>query len=204
MWVAFLQIFILIDVLIIGLLAPYLYRHARAHFKPEQHDAHAENADAALPAAVKARILKDSEAKFEAVVNHSITELQHNLQHTTTEVNTMIKKLSVDVVNNELEQYRDGLAKLHTQAEKDLGDFKQKMEGHETEMKQKLADEMTVEKQRLVKQLDTKLGDAVSSFLLDTLQHNVDLGSQSAYLLSVLEEHKAEFIKEVSDETPTA
>jgi hypothetical protein len=173
-------------------------------FKPEEHDAHAENTDAALPAAVKARILKDSEAKFEAVVSHSITQLQHNLQHTTDEVNTMIKKLSVDVVNNELEQYRGGLAKLHTQAEKDLGDFKQKMEGHEGEMKQKLAEEMAIEKQHLVKQIDAKLADAVGSFLVDALGHNVDLGSQSAYLMSVLEEHKAEFIKEVSDETPAA
>lgn len=203
MWVAFLQIFILVDVLIIGLLAPYLYRHGKAHFKPEKH-AHVDEADPVLPAAVKSRLLKDAEAKFEVIVNHSATQLQHNLQRTTDDIDGMIKKMAVEVVTKEIDQYKGELDKLHTKAAQDLGNFKEKMESHEAEMKQKLAEEMAVEKQRLVKQIDTKLGDAVSSFLIDTLQHNVDLGSQSAYLMSVLEEHKAEFIKEVGDETPAA
>jgi hypothetical protein len=203
MWVAFLQIFILVDVLIIGLLAPAIYRHARAHFEPEKH-AHQEPTDMTLPQATKERLLKDSETKFETTVTHAISQLQHNLQTTTDDINNLIKKLAVEVVSKELEQYRDGLAKLHTEAQKDLGGFKQVMDGHEAEMKAKLAEEMTVEKQRLVKQIDTKLGDAVSSFLLETLQHNVDLGSQSTYLMAVLEEHKAEFAKEVGDETPAA
>jgi hypothetical protein len=45
----------------------------------------------------------------------------------------------------------------------------------------------------------------VASFLNETLQHNVDLGGQTEYLLSMLEEHKADFIREVgSDETKSA
>jgi len=41
----------------------------------------------------------------------------------------------------------------------------------------------------------------VASFLTETLQHNVDLGAQSAYLTAMLEEHKADFAKEVADES---
>ena len=56
------------------------------------------------------------------------------------------------------------------------------------------------EKQQLIAQIDTKLADAVTSFLVETLGHNVDLGAQSDYLISVLDEHKAEFTKRVTDE----
>ena len=60
---------------------------------------------------------------------------------------------------------------------------------------------MLAEKQRLLQQIDTKLADAVASFLMETLQHNVDLGAQSAYLTAMLEEHKTDFAKELSDES---
>jgi hypothetical protein len=43
------------------------------------------------------------------------------------------------------------------------------------------------------------LGDAVASFLIDTLQHEVDLGAQTNYLIKTLDEHKDELKKEVDD-----
>jgi hypothetical protein len=48
--------------------------------------------------------------------------------------------------------------------------------------------------------MDTKLADAVTSFLMETLQHNVDLGAQSAYLTAMLDEHKDELVKGVKHE----
>ena len=68
------------------------------------------------------------------------------------------------------------------------------------ELEAKMTDELATEKQLLAQQVDTKLGDAVASFLAETLQHNVDLGAQSAYLTAMLDEHKAELIKGVRDE----
>lgn len=194
----FLQVFILIDVLVIGLLAPAIYRHARAHFKPTKQPELGQPTE--VSAAVKARLLKEAEAKFTATLTHSVEQLQHNLDGTTNDINNLIKKLAVEMVNKELQKYKEGLVNLHEQAQKDFSGFKQTMDGHEAELKAKLAAEMKTEQDRLVKQIDTKLGDAVSSFLLETLQHNVDLGSQGAYLMSVLEEHKADFVKEVGNE----
>jgi hypothetical protein len=44
------------------------------------------------------------------------------------------------------------------------------------------------------------LADAVASFLIETMQHNVDLGAQSTYLTTMLEEHKTELTKGIIDE----
>jgi hypothetical protein len=41
----------------------------------------------------------------------------------------------------------------------------------------------------------------VVSFLIETLQHDIDLGAQSAYLTKVLEEHKDDFKQGVSSES---
>jgi phenylpyruvate tautomerase PptA (4-oxalocrotonate tautomerase family) len=67
-------------------------------------------------------------------------------------------------------------------------------------MQARLAEELANEKQRLAQLLDTKLADAVASFLVETLGKEVDLGAQAAYLTSMLEAHKDELIKGVTDE----
>ena len=80
-------------------------------------------------------------------------------------------------------------------------DLTTKLEQHHAEMEAKLSEEIAAEKQRLIEQIDTKIADTVTSFIIETMQHNVDLGAQGAYLTSMLEEHKAELAKGISDET---
>ena len=63
-----------------------------------------------------------------------------------------------------------------------------------------MTEEITNEKEKLIQQIDTRLADAVTSFLIETLGHNVDLGAQNKYLIEMLEEHKPELIKGVKDE----
>jgi hypothetical protein len=79
-----------------------------------------------------------------------------------------------------------------------MGGVSQEVAKHESEVKAKITQELEADKQRLIQQIDTKLADAVGSFLVEALGNNVDLGSQNAYLAQLLEEHKGEFKKEVS------
>ncbi len=203
----FLQIFLLVDVFIMGVLVAVAVRHANAHFRPAKHEAGKPQpavADEHLPTAVKEHLLKTSQDQFQLMLERSIGQLQHNLGDTSEQINNLIKNLATEVVSSELEQYRANLGRLHAQAEKDLGGIKQAMDGYQTELRAQVAQELEAEKQQLIKQIDTKLSDAVGSFLIETLQHNVDLGSQAAYLTAVLEEHKADFIREVADEAQPA
>lgn len=203
----FIQIFLVVDVFIMGVLAAAAWRHAYAHFRPAKHEPESPQPLAAtepLPAAVKEHLLKVSQDQFQSMLHQSINHLQSDLEDTTEQINNLIKRLATGVVSDELDQYRANLARLHEQAEKDLGGIKQEVNAYQTEIRAKVAQELEAEKQRLIKQIDTKLADAVGSFLLETLQHNVDLGSQTAYLTAMLEEHKADFIQEVADEAQPA
>jgi uncharacterized protein YjbJ (UPF0337 family) len=132
------------------------------------------------------------------VLNHSVDLLQHDLESTSEQINGLVKRFAGEIVGDEMERYRSELTKLHKQAETDMGSIKQAISGHQAEIEAKMAQELAAEKQRLISQIDTKLSDAVGSFLIETLQHNVDLGNQSDYLVALLEEHKAEFKQEVT------
>jgi ElaB/YqjD/DUF883 family membrane-anchored ribosome-binding protein len=206
----FLQIFLIINVFIMGILAAIAVRHAYAHFRPaptepdKPHPSRPTYQAVHLPPQVKERLLKAAQSNFQAVLDHTATELQRDLKSTSNQLNRQLEKIGTEIVNNETKRYHDMLEELRLQAETALRSSQAEIGGHQAEIKAKLDADMAAEQQRLIQQIDTKLGDAMASFLLETLQHNVDLGAQSAYLTATLEQHKADFTREVGHETPTA
>jgi len=339
----FLQIFLIVNVFLIGGLTVVAFQHAYAHFRPHANDSEKPQGQAVrLPAEIKERLLRTSQANFQTILDHSAAELEHDLKATTTRLNKHLERLGLEIVGDETKRYRmeldglraqgetaisqaqtefttiikdemqryhaslDGLRNqseatiggaqaeiagaikgeteryqtslnsLRNQAETAIGGgqaeitgvlknevqhyqaslegLRNKAEttisevqteitetiknetqryrasldglssqtevaisetqaeilGHQTEIKAKLAElkaqlmpklteEIALEKQHLIQQIDTKLADAMTSFLIDALQHNVDLGAQSDYLLATLEEHKADFTQEIND-----
>jgi hypothetical protein len=196
-----LQIFLLVDVFIIGALTTTALRHAHAHIKDRKHrpgDVRPATID--ISAATKERLLKASQDRFQTMLDDSIKRLQHDLQDTSEQINNLTKRLATEVVSSELDHYRGDLAKLHDQTVKNLEGIKKEIDEHRADIKAKVVQELEAEKQELIKRIDTKLADAVGSFLDETLQHNIDLGAQGAYLIAMLEENKANFVDEVTNE----
>lgn len=206
-----LQAFLLINVFFIGVLATVAMQHAIAHFRPRSKIEKRAEPVAGLSPAMRKQILEAAQADFQAVLEKSAVELQRELHGTAVSLNQRIAKTGAEVVNYEMERYRAQLADLRKQAETAIGgaqaeitthqaDLKAKLTEKQAKLEAKLAEDMAAEKQRLIRQMDTKLADAVVSFLTETLQHEVDLGAQSRYLISQLEEHKAELSKGMADE----
>ena len=193
----YLQIFLFADVFIIGLLVPYIFRHANAHLNRDKAESTETNQPQLSPAA-KERLLKASEDQFQKALNHSVDVLQHDLEASAGQINSLVTRFAGVIVGDEMERYRSELAKLSQQAATDMSSVKHAISSHQAEIEAAYKKELELEKERLLKQIDTKLGDAVGSFLIETLQHNVDLGNQAEYLVGMLEEHKADFTKEVA------
>ena len=210
----FLQVFLIFNIFLIGALTTIAVQHAYAHFRPhplEVKKVHPLQQNAHLPREVREHLLEASQEKFEAVLDHSAVELEHDLGIVATQLNKRLEKLGAEIVGNELERYHTDIEKLRLQAQTAIGGAQIEIAAHQTELKAQLATEMAAEKERfivqmaaekqqLIEQIDAKLADAVASFLMETLQHNVDLGSQTAYMVALLEEHKADFKRELSDE----
>ncbi len=199
----FLQAFLLVNVFIIGALSAVAVRHAYAHFRPpapEPEKQHVTKQSVHLPPEVRERLLEAAQANFQKVLDRSADELQHDLGATTTLLNNHLEKLGTEIVGSEMDRYQTELDQLRQQAETSMTGASAEIIEHQTELKAKLAEEIAAEKARLVQQIDSRLADAVASFLIETLQHNVDLGAQSTYLTAMLEEHKADFVRGVADE----
>jgi len=193
----YLEAFLVFDIFLMGVLATEAWRHWLAHRNPEKHDAdHRESIH--LPPAVRERMLEEAQASFEKVLKETTRDLQTDLASTAEDIKKHVEAVREAETNKELEHYKTVIAELQNQTKNDTADFDKELSKQKAELKAKLATELADEKRRLLNQIDTKLADAVTSFLMETLQHEVDLGAQSAYLTKMLEEHKADFEREVS------
>jgi FAD/FMN-containing dehydrogenase len=196
----FLQLFLLLDVLLIGIVGAIAARHARKHFGKTGaviNDTPQDKPGGELPAAVKRRMLEAAELRFQNSLNRTSRQLESDLDATATRINKLLDHQVTGVVSTELAQYRAQLAKLRSETEASFGAASKEIVEHQAALRQAMHTAVAKEQAALIEQLDTKLADAVTSFLIETLGHNVDLGNQTEYLISMLEEHKTDFINEV-------
>ena len=214
MSLTFLQAFLIINILIIGILIAIAIRHLLAHLRPQPEEhrlAHSNENSIKLPKEVKEKLLKTAQINFQTVLDHSASELQRDLKITATQVNHRLEKLSQQMINDEMKLYHTSLEELRQQAEANIKAAQVEIDNHQAELKGQLAikqaeleaemqQEVAAEKQSLLEQIDTKLADAVMALLTETLGHNVDLGAQNAYLIATLEEHKKDLKKGLIDE----
>jgi hypothetical protein len=198
----FFTLFLIINAFIVGGLLTLAIQHAYAHFRPHKEEKKAATVDhsAHLPPAIREQLLANAQKKYQTMLDQSALDLQKDLGSTAHVLTTQLHKIGGKIVNDELDQYKNALRDMHVQADDAINGGRKDIEAYQAEMKTKLSDEVVAEKARLIAQIDTKLSDAVVSFLIETLQHDVDLGAQSAYLTKTLEQHKEEFKKGVSDE----
>jgi FAD/FMN-containing dehydrogenase len=197
----FLQLFLLLDVLLIGVVGAVAMRHARAHFRGDKNVVNSPSRDQAietLPPAIKRRMLEAAELKFQNSLNKTSKQLESELDDTATRINKLLDHQVTGVVSTELAQYRAQLAKLRSETEASFGAASKEIVEHQAALREAMESAVSKEQAALIAQIDTKLADAVASFLTETLGHNVDLGAQATYLTSVLEEHKDEFKREIS------
>lgn len=198
-----LQAFLYFNVFLIGVLIVFAVQHAYAHFKPHEHDAERHVAtpqNGHIPPALREQLIAAAQKQYQTVLTRAATELEKDLESTAAGIKQNVEKLGSETVGKELEHYKATIEALEKQTTDTISGMHQEISSHQEELKAKLTENVEAEKQRLVAQIDTKLADAVASFLSETLQHNVDLGAQAPYLISVLEEHKAELAKGITDE----
>lgn len=197
----FLEIFLIIDAFIIGVVATFALRHGLAHFRPEKHDAEPQPRpqNGHLDPEARKQMQEKALTNFQAVIDRASTQLQGDLQASEARLTGQLEKLSKEIINKEMARYHDELDRIRQRAENADKSAETELSQHQVALKAKMEQEIAEEKQRKVEQLDARISDAVTSFLLETLGHEADLGAQSKYLLAQLEAHKSEIIDGVKD-----
>jgi hypothetical protein len=214
----YLHLFLLVNAFLVGILTTIAIQHARAHFRKTTEEESAPiirpktpKTDR-LPQAMREKLLEISRVRYQSSLNRAISELEKNLALSTNQITKRLDKFGVEIVSSEMKRYKTTLDRLREKTEAEIGgaqlevakhqaDIKAEMDKKRTEMQTNLANEINAKRQELISKIDTKLSDAVASFLVETMQHDIDLGAQMPYLLKSLENHKAELKKELSHES---
>ena len=196
----FLEIFLYVDVFIIGVVASIAFRHARAHYRPrhESKTTQLHPSEQPLSKELREKLTLEAEAKYQKQLEAAVEHLSKELGITSDKINQVVDKLSADLLSREKAAYEHILKEYQQQAEAKLDAAKSESVSYQAELKAKLDETAASEKQRLITLIDNKLADSLMAFILEAMGHEVDLGAQEPYLLKVLEEHKDEFKRAVN------
>lgn len=153
-----------------------------------------------LSADTVARLEQATKTAFEQAVSHAGERFNSDLDGTSERLNQLIIKLTTEVVEKELEQYRQSLVKAREEAVASLHKMQDEVSKQETSIKADL--DAVVEQRRtfMLDQLDKRIGQVVAGYLVESLGRGVDLGAQQAYLLDSLERNKEALKKDIRGE----
>ena len=123
-------------------------------------------------------------ARQQTAVKQKLAERQEAIERQLTEHESQLSAL--------LKARESRLAEHQARLDADLLEHQRAHEAKRAELEAALDQEIANKRAHYEKQLDEKLSETLAAFLTESLGHDVDLGAQKQYLLSVLDEHKDE------------
>lgn len=154
-----------------------------------------------LSTAERTKLEQVAATAFTAAVEQATNRFGTDLDGTSERLNQLIVRLTTEVVERELEQYRQSLAAARTKALDSLTAMQQAIEQREQSLQSGVDAELTKRRDFLLARLDAKLGEAASAYIVESLGNGADLGAQRSFLIDSLERHKADLKQEFADES---
>lgn len=142
---------------------------------------------------------KNTQSAFEFAVNEAARKLHADLEATSANLNRLIVRLTTEVVEKELEDYRQSLAAARQTALGSLEQMQKAVEQKQLSLESDMDSELAKRREHLMRQLDEKLGQAVSAYIVESLGQGADLGAQKAFLLRSLERNKEMLKQDLKD-----
>ncbi len=119
-------------------------------------------------------------------------------------LNNAVDNLSIhisDMANNslagEFEKYQVSLQALRDQSIQEFSKLQKELDARRTQLTEHLDKIIQQEGEKRLGSLDERMNDVVSSYLIESLGNQVDLGAQSAYIFDMLHEHKDEIKRDI-------
>jgi replication-associated recombination protein RarA len=140
---------------------------------------------------------KEAEGDLKEVLSKVARAFDEQLSGTTQRLSQHVEEVADKVMQDELTKYQNTLNELRQASVERLSQVQGEIEKRREQMEADLVAEIASEKQRQLEGFDDKIADVVSAFLVEVLGNQADLGAQSHYLMSVLEENKDELKKAI-------
>lgn len=206
-----LALFLALNAFLLGVFVTWAIRHWHRHLRPSTLSSVPPASQIQFPAELRNQLVERAKQRLEESLDNSSHQFGGDLDKTSARLNALLEKFGSDIINDEMNLFQSRLKEIREETATAFHGAQSQVKAHEqeletainarrVELEAQLNQTMLAEQQRLVSQLDTKLSDAVTSFLLEALGKEVDLGAQTPYLVSLLDAHKDELKKEVGYE----
>lgn len=195
----FLQILLAINVLIVALCLFWIFSlHAKLHeaMIPKKYEIDADISKV-FSKEERASIKQGIEAQLEKVVKKSTKELHSSLASATDDISIKTNDMIAGLIGKEVAAYKNDLENIRSQMLGEAKKLQSNIVAQEKQLKSDLKIAIEHDRQVQLDVLDRRLSDIVSSYIIESLDQNVDLGSQMKYIIDSLEANKNEIKKDI-------
>lgn len=194
----------LVFVLIVGLIgmgiinaasllwAGYLDRKLRGKPTPKHYDVHIEGTKV-FPEVDRQAV----EAKAEVLLVEAVDKAAAKLQTSLGKTSEIMAKNIETATAQELQKYHANLEQLTQQSVAVFNQLQADVEQRRAELFKQLETEVAAEREKRMDNFNAKLNDVVTSYLLESLGSQVDLGAEAPYIFEVLAAHKEDIKRDV-------
>jgi len=152
-----------------------------------------------LPLEVRERLEQRATAAFETAVEKATAQFGQDLEATSSHLNALIVKLTTDIVERELKEYKEGIEVARQSAIENLGQVQRETLERQKALQNDLEAQVSQRRQQLLERVDQRLGEAAVAYIVESLGQGADLGAQRSWLLESLERHKADLKKDLAN-----
>ena len=152
-----------------------------------------------LPLEVRERLEQRATAAFETAVEKATAQFGQDLEATSSHLNALIVKLTTDIVERELKEYKKGIEAARQSAIENLGQVQRETLERQKALQNDLEAQVSQRRQQLLERVDQRLGEAAVAYIVESLGQGADLGAQRSWLLESLERHKADLKKDLAN-----
>lgn len=135
--------------------------------------------------------------QFDQVIHDAAKRLRQSLNQTLSKVEQEVNNELAGVSTEEFSAYRKSVAALTKQNNDQLASLQKDFDTWRQSFSAQLDQTIAQERARNAEELDRRINDVVSSYLLEALGNNVDLGAQAPYIMKSLEAHKEDIKKDI-------
>lgn len=135
--------------------------------------------------------------KFQNLLARSLKDLEGQLSGIAQGFNEEAKRMVHSALQQEITGFQQAVANARRDTIQSLSKIYKEIEENKKQMQDEAMRETEEYKKRLLENIDQRMNDIITGFLLDNLGESLDLDSQRDYIFAMLEEHKEELKKEI-------
>jgi hypothetical protein len=176
--------------------AAKLNRQLRSRPAPKAHAAK-DDAGKVLAGIDMSEAEKLAKQQLAKVASESGARFRMALDNTIEQLSVRIGDMVSNSLSQEFEKYQVSLQALRDQSIQEFTKLQKELDDRRTRLTEHLDKIIQAEGEKRLGAFDERMNDVISSYLIESLGTQVDLGAQTAYFFETLQKHKDEIKRDI-------